>query len=167
MISLNWEEIKQIQKSPRFVYEGKDVIPPKSTGGAKLINIDITSDAHFYSEVLTITYNTLDDNGDDDGVNHLSVRITDGDIRRELNTDFIDLANIAVPGRQRTTGIPGDPSSELHVPGFPWPYLWSANGAIQLDTRNDSESEINVTYQFHGFKFPVSVFGAIEALSAQ
>jgi len=155
---MNWEEIKLLQKKPRFVYEGKDTVPGRSLGGSKLIVIDITSDAHFYSELLTITYNTLDDDGNDDGVNHLSVKITDGEIRRELNTDFIDLAPFAVPGRQRTPGVPGDPGNELHVAGFPWPYLWGANGSINLDTRNDSDSELTVTYQFHGFKFPTKDF---------
>lgn len=171
---LNWEQIKELRKTPRFVYEGKGTIPAKASGGAKLIPIDITSDAHFYSEVVTISYQTLNivDVGGvptlvDDGVNHLSVKITDGSIGREMNTDFIDLAPFAAYGRERSPGVAGDPSSELHIPGFPWPYLWESRGAINLDTRNDSDSEIKVTYQFHGYKYKVKVFGDLEKIDAQ
>jgi len=161
---MDWEQIKGLKDKPRFVYEGKGTIPSKNDGGSLLIPIDITSDAHFYSELITITYQTLSDAGDpkDDGVNHLSLKITDGSTRRELNTDFIDRAPFSSPGRQRTQGIAGDPSQELHVSGFPWPYLWESNGAIQLDVRNDSDVPLKVTFQFHGFKYPVSIWGAVD-----
>jgi len=111
---------------------------------------------HFWSEFLTTTYPTIADNGTDDGVNRISAQFKSGSNQIGLSNDFIDLATIAVPGRQRTIGVAGDPSQGLQVQGFPWPYLYEATGSIIVDLRKEGTSTETVRFVFTGFIIPVS-----------
>lgn len=112
---------------------------------------------HFWSEFLTITYNTLADGGAaDDGVNRFTAQFKSGANQIGLSNDLIDLATIATPGRQRTVGIAGDPSQPLHIQGFPWPYLYEATGSIIVDLRKSGTSTQTVRFVWTGFLVPVS-----------
>lgn len=111
---------------------------------------------HFWSEFLTITYNTLADGGAaDDGVNRFTAQFKSGSNQIGLSNDFIDLATIATPGRQRTIAIAGDASQSLHIQGFPWPYLYEATGAIMVDLRKSGTSTQTVRFVWTGFLIPV------------
>jgi hypothetical protein len=111
---------------------------------------------HFWSEFLTITYNTLVDGGAaDDGVNRFTAQFKSGANQIGLSNDFIDLATIATPGRQRTIGIAGDPSLPLHIQGFPWPYLYEATGSVIVDLRKTGTSTQTVRFVWTGFLIPV------------
>lgn len=110
---------------------------------------------HFWSEFLTITYNTLSDAGADDGVNRFTAQFKSGANQIGLSNDFIDLATIATPGRQRTIGVAGDPSQPLHIQGLPWPYLYESNGSIIVDLRKSGTSTQTVKFVWTGFLIPV------------
>lgn len=111
---------------------------------------------HFWSKILTITYNTLADGGAvDDGVNRFSAQFKSGSNQIALSNDLIDLATIATPGRQRTIGIAGDASQGLAIQGFPWPYLYEATGSIMVDLRKSGTSTQTVRFVWTGFLIPV------------
>lgn len=123
--------------------------------GAALPQQQIQNGFHFWSEFLTITYNTLADGGAaDDGVNRFSAQFKSGANQIGLSNDFIDLATIATPGRQRTIGIAGDPSQSLNIQGFPWPYLYEATGSIMVDLRKIGTSTQTARFVWTGFLIP-------------
>lgn len=131
------------------------------TGGAAEAQINISSSEHFYSEFVTISYNTLDAGGLDDGVTHLSVQIRDSAGSLTLTDQQVPLELLAAPGRQRTTAVAGDPSLPLHIQGFPFPYLWEASGNIIMDFRNNIDADQVVNVAWHGWKYPVWSFGEL------
>jgi len=136
-----------------FQYSLQSVI-----GGATLSDLpqkQIQNGFHFWSEFLTITYPTISSAGLDDGVNNLSAQFKSGSNQIGLSNDFIDLATIAVPGRQRSPGLAGDPSQPLNIQGFPWPYLYEATGAIMVDLRKTGTSVETVRFVWTGFLIPV------------
>lgn len=123
--------------------------------GSDLPQKQIQNGFHFWSEFLTVTYNTLSDGGADDGVNRFTAQFKSGSNQIGLSNDFIDLATIATPGRQRTIGVAGDPSLPLHIQGFPWPYLYEATGSIIVDLRKTGTSTQTVRFVWTGFLIPV------------
>jgi hypothetical protein len=125
--------------------------------GSDLAQKQIQNGFHFWSEVLCITFNTLaDGGGTDDGVNRFSVQFKSGSNQIGLSNDFIDLATIAVPGRQRTIGVAGDAGNTLQVQGFPWPYLYEATGSVIADVRKIGTSTQTVKFVWTGFLIPVA-----------
>lgn len=123
----------------------------------------IQSGFHFWSEFLTLTFNTLDDAGSDDGVCHLSSKFFTGANEQALGNDFISLSTIAIPGRQRAIGINGDPSNAIHTQGLPMPYLWEATGSIGMQVACDSVVANHFEAVWTGFLIPVRVCPTAEA----
>jgi len=109
---------------------------------------------HFWSEFMTITYNTVTVAGADDGVCQLSAQFKSGSNQIGLSNYFIDLATVATPGRQRTVAVAGDPSNGLQIQGFPWPYLYEAAGAIIVDLRKSIAAAITTKFVWTGFLIP-------------
>lgn len=123
--------------------------------GSALPQKQIQNGFHFWSEFLTVTYNTLSDGGADDGVNRFTAQFKSGANQIGLSNDLIDLSTIATPGRQRTIAVAGDPNQELHIQGFPWPYLYEATGSIIVDLRKSGTSTQTVRFVWTGFLIPV------------
>jgi hypothetical protein len=124
--------------------------------GSDLPQKQIQNGFHFWSELLTITYPTIADGGTDDGVCRFTAQFKSGSNQIALSNDFIDLATIAAPGRVRTLAVAGDPSSSLHITGFPWPYLYEATGSIIVDLRKTGTSTGRVRFVWTGFLIPVN-----------
>lgn len=124
--------------------------------GSDLPQKQIQNGFHFWSEFLTMTYNTLSDGGADDGVNRFTAQFKSGANQIGLSNDLIDLATIAAPGRQRTVGVAGDPSLPLHIQGLPWPYLYEATGSIIVDLRKSGTSTQTIRFVWTGFLIPVA-----------
>lgn len=122
--------------------------------GSDLPQKQIQNGFHFWSEFLTVTYNTVSDAGLDDGVNRFSAQFKSGANQIGLSNDLIDLATIATPGRQRTAALAGDPNQTLQVQGFPWPYLYEATGSIVVDLRKAGTSTQTVRFVWTGFLVP-------------
>lgn len=136
-----------------FQYALESTVPAL---GQDLPQKQIQNGFHFWSESLTITYSTLvdSDGASDDGACQLSAQFKSGSNQIGLSNDFIDLATIATPGRQRFTGVTGDPSLPLHIQGFPWPYLYEATGSIIADLRNAASYANAVKMVWTGFLIP-------------
>lgn len=145
-------------KARRFAYALQGSVPAAngSNAGALEINLTIQTGFHFWSEILTIAFTTINSAGADDGVNQLTCQFKDGANQIGLSNTFIDLATLSAPGRQRATGLAGDPSNQLATTGIPWPHLWLGTGAIIADLRNASNTANNFSGTFGGYLIPES-----------
>jgi hypothetical protein len=130
--------------------------------GSDLPQKQIQNGFHFWSEFLTITYPTISDAGLDDGVNRFTAQFKSGANQIGLSNDLIDLSTIAVPGRQRSPLLAGDPNQTLNIQGFPWPYLYEATGSIIVDLRKSGTSTQTIRFVWTGFLIPVSVVPTAE-----
>ena len=137
----------------RFLYTGTKTIPALAQAGSAILQIQIQNDAHFLSEFFTVTYPTVDGEADD-GVTRLSVSLMDG-TQLKLTSDFVDLATIATPGRQRSAGIAGDPSLPLHIQGLPFLHVWESTSQILMDMRNTADTAASVSWTWSGYKIPL------------
>lgn len=108
----------------------------------------------FWSEVLNISYTTLDNAGADDGVNRLMVQFVDGSNQLGMSNVEIDAVTIAAPGRQRAIGIAGNAGQSLDIPGVPYPHLWEGTGAIIANVRNTSNTANTIAITFQGYLIP-------------
>ncbi len=144
----------------KFVYTLSGTIPAfnGSQAGALIVEEKIQQGYSFWSELMAIAFTTLANDGTDDGVNHLTAKFMDGASQLALCNAPVDLSTIAAPGRQRALGVAGDPSNSLQIDGgVPWPHLWAANGSIQADCRNDSNTANLFRASFHGYLIPTSM----------
>lgn len=123
-------------------------------GGQAMPQVQIQNGFHFFSCFQTVIYSTISE-GVDTGVCQLSAQYKAGGSQIGLSSDFIDLATIATPGRQRTVGVAGDPSLPMHIQGFPWPYLYEATSSIIIDLRSAAVTDANTAkFLFTGFQVP-------------
>lgn len=142
-----------------FQYNLESTLPSSDGALQDLPQQNIQAGFHFWSELLTITYNTLSlVEGDvvDDGVCHWTGQFKSGSNQIGLSNGFLDMATIATPGRQRSPAVAGDPSLPLHIQGFPWPYFYEATGTVMVDLRkaNTGATE-NIKFVWTGFLIPI------------
>lgn len=137
-----------------------------SSAGAFLAESKLQQNWSFWSELLAISYTTLEDSesGDvDDGVNHLSCQFMDGANQLALSNDFVGLATIAAPGRQRAPGVSGDPSNALAIDGgIPWPHLYLSTGSVKMDMRNDADTVNSFEAVYNGYLIPDANLGLFD-----
>jgi hypothetical protein len=116
----------------------------------------------FWSEMLTISYSTLDNAGADDGVNRLFVQFVDGANQLGMSNVEIDAVTIAAPGRQRAIGIAGNAGQSLNIPGVPYPHLWEGTGSIIANVRNTSNTANTIAITFGGYLIPAASRAAFD-----
>lgn len=134
------------QYSNALFIEGS--VPAVTAGGSLTSTIAISNLGDFLCQRITGNYTTLIEEAAapvDDGTNHLSLQIRDGGNGLELFDDFIPLDLFMTPGRRRLMGVTTgagavaiEDAHELHFPGFPFEYIFSANTEIVFAFRNDS-----------------------------
>ncbi len=152
----------------KFVYFLAGPVPAANAGnaGAALIEEKLQQNWNFWSELLAISFTTLElvsSTITDDGASHLSAKFEDGATQLALCNTFGDLAAIAAPGRQRLPGVAGDPANALSVDGgVPWPHLWLNTGSIKVDLRNDANTPNYFKCAFHGYLIPESNMGLFD-----
>jgi hypothetical protein len=148
----------------KFLVELEGDVPAhnSSSAGALELNQPIQQGFHFWSEVLTLAFTTLADDGTDDGVNYLTAQFKDGANQLALSNTFIDLATLAAPGRQRAVGVSGDPSNQLATTGIPFPHLWLATGAVIVDLRNASNTANHFVMTLNGYLIPEAKLAAFD-----
>lgn len=128
----------------------EDTCPALAAGGSSIKTVNIGAEGDFLLERITAEYTTLVQPAAspvDDGANHLRVQLKDTTNGVLLFDNFIPISLFAAPGRTRTMGVdvdstgagvkPGS-SEALHIPGFPFEYLFKANSEISIESRNDS-----------------------------
>lgn len=157
----------------RFFQYALSATLPNNGASNTLVQQSIQAGFHFFSELLTITYTTLNDEDpvEDDGVCNFSGQFRSGSNQIGLSNGQIDLATIAVPGRQRAAdaagaAIAGDPSLGLNVQGFPWPYLYETNGSIQVDLSKVGVTSETVRFVWTGWLIPIQVVRDAQAFYA-
>lgn len=116
--------------------------------------VDIKSDAHFECFYITGDFTTLNVDGADDGVNHVSVRISDQSNDLKLMNAAIPMNLFLSPGRVRAAGVAGDIGSNLFYP-FPFHHTFAASGGILAEFQNDAETDNLVHLLFWGQKLRV------------
>lgn len=134
-----------------FKFFGAGTVPGN---GSATIPVAISSDAHFQCLSFTGSFTTLGNGGADDGVSHISCKMTDTGRSLELFNDFIPLSLFLSPGRQRATGVAGDPSNQLFFP-IEFNYVFLANSTIELNLQNNSDTANTFNWCFHGVKYRV------------
>src|SRR5690606_4455428 len=125
-----------------------------ASGGAD-ISIDIKRDAHFECYFLTGSFTTLT-GGADDGVNHVSIRISDGSNDLKLMENFIPANLFLSPGRALSSGIDGNPTNQLIYP-FPFYPIFPANGSIIVEGANNGTTQNVLNLLFWGKKLRATI----------
>ncbi len=164
MLNMFSKEINPVKilKMQNLQYQEKlfleDTVPGNSQ---KLGSVDISSLGNFYCLFMTGSYTTLivNDPADDDGVQHLRAKMSDGSNNRQLFNDYIPLNLFLSPGREKdgiSSGVlTDDPSGNLFYPQ-PWQYMFTLSSQILFDVKNDSDKPNHYRIAFHGIRFPES-----------
>lgn len=152
-------------RATKFVYSLTGDIPALNSAqaGRAEIQQNVQSGFHFWCELLTISFTTVNSAGVDDGVCTLSAMFKDGANQVGLSNTSVDLSLLSAPGRQRAVGLAGDPSNQLATPGIPWPHLYVETGGIIADVSNTSNTQNRVSFGFNGYLIPVSNIAAFDA----
>jgi hypothetical protein len=167
MFFMDFPTVRSLQ-ARKFAYTLSGLVPAfnGSQAGALELTQPIQQGFHFWSEVLTISFTTLNSAGADDGVNQLTCQFKDGANQIGLSNTFVDLSTLAAPGRQRATGVAGDPSNQLNTTGIPWPHLWLGTGALIADLRNASNTANQFRATWNGYLIPESMINRFDAWAA-
>lgn len=137
-----------------FKYFGSVSIPAVGAGGAAQLSISVSSDAHFRCRYITASYTTLDVGGADGGANGITMQLVDQGRSLTLFDDQISAELFSSPGRQRSSGVAGDPSNQLFYP-IDFDYMFLANSTIFCDLRNTLATANTFNICFHGSKYRV------------
>lgn len=145
----------------RFFQYNVEGTLPYSGALRTLLQVQIQVGYHFWAEQLNIVFNTLateDEETVDTGVCDFSALFKSGGNAVALANDFLDLATIAIPGRQRTAGVAGDPSNGLYEQGFPFPYFFEGSGSIQVELQKAATGPAETAkFVWTGFLIPQSI----------
>ncbi len=167
MFFMDFATVRRL-KARKFLYTLSGSVPAfnGSNAGALELTQPIQQGFHFWSEILTISFTTLNSAGADDGVNQITAQFKDGANQLGLSNTFIDLATLSAPGRQRSTGVAGDPSNQLSTAGIPFPHLWLGTGSLIADLRNASNTANNFRGTWNGYLIPESMINQFDAWAA-
>lgn len=167
MFFMDFATVRRL-KARKFCYTLSGSVPAfnGANAGALELTQPIQQGFHFWSEILTISFTTLNSAGADDGVNQITAQFKDGANQIGLSNTFIDLATLSAPGRQRATGIAGDPSNQLATAGIPYPHLWLGTGALIADLRNASNTANLFRATWNGYLIPESMINQFDAWAA-
>lgn len=104
-----------------------------NTSGSQ--NLKVSDAGHFKSYYLGGQYTTLTAETTDGGACLMSVKITDNGRRWEIFDNLIPMSLFCSPGRQRSSGVAGDPSNPLFYP-IEFPYIFLAGTSIKIEWTN-------------------------------
>ncbi len=146
------EQLKKDQFYNWLHWEPYSVEVPANDGTDE--EIEIKSDYNFACEYLTGNFTTLIDDGqgaaEDDGTNHLTLRVLDNSTELKLFRAPVALDLFLSPGRVLNAGGPtGDPSGHLFYP-IPFKHIFGAKGGIQIELRNNADWVNKVNLLFLG-----------------
>lgn len=162
MFFMDFQTVRRL-RARKFVYTLQGSVPAfnGAQAGAVEFSDTIQTGFSFWSELLTISFTTLNSAGADDGVCTLSCQFKDGANQVGLSNTFVDLSTLSAPGRQRAVGVAGDPSNQLAA-SIPWPHLYLATGQIQVDLRNSSNTANLFKGTWNGYLVPDSSLAAFD-----
>lgn len=111
------------------------VIP---AGGNGTGTVSIGDDGNFQSYYLGGQFTTLTAEDTDGGACQISVKIFDNGLKWEIFDNLMPLSLYCSPGRQRASGVAGDPSNPLFEP-VEFPYKFIAGSTIRVDFANAAQ----------------------------
>ncbi len=148
-------DIKNLMKN--FPFE-KDVshswagtVPASGTLSEDIV---INNEVHFVSETMTGWYTTLIVGGADGGASQISAVIKLVS-KYDHFYDAINLASFLSPGRQRSSGVAGDPGNTLFRPKKFY-NLYPARSIIRCTFTSSSVVDNEVEIALHGREFLVA-----------
>lgn len=97
--------------------------------------VKVSDDGHFKSYYLGGQYTTLTAESTDGGACTTSIRIVDNGRRWNIMDNLTPMSLFCSPGRQRSSGIAGDPSNPLFYP-VEFPYFFMAGTSFQVEYTN-------------------------------
>ena len=164
MFFMDFQTVRRL-KARKFMYTLAGSVPAfnGTQAGALELTQPIQQGFHFWSEILTISFTTVNSAGADDGVNQLTCQFKDGANQIGLSNTFVDLSTLAAPGRQRATGLAGDPSNQLATVGIPFPHLWLGTGSLIADLRNASNTANLFRATWNGYLIPESMIAQFDS----
>jgi len=99
--------------------------------------VQISDDGHFKSFYMGGQYTTRTGESTDGGACQVSVKIVDNGRRWDIIDNLAPMSLFTSPGRQRVSGVAGDPSNPLFVP-IEFPYIFLAGTTIKIEYANAS-----------------------------
>lgn len=132
-----------------FKYTTGGNVPANSSA---IFEIAISADAAFHAQSVTGEFTTLNAGGADGGANGLTMQWFDDGRDLRLFNDFIPCSLVFSPGRQRSSGIAGDPSQQLFFP-IEFDYLFKPTSTFRCEVRNSLATDNNFQMCFHGTKY--------------
>lgn len=129
-------------------------IPAVALGGTLSLDIKITEDVHFVSETMEGLFTTLIAGPADGGASLISVAVHLVS-KYDLFYDPINMASFASPGRQRSSGIAGDPGNQLFYPKKFY-NLFPASSIIRFKFTSSADYENDVEIVLNGREYVVS-----------
>lgn len=99
--------------------------------------VQISDDGHFKSAYMGGQFTALTAQDADGGDCPISVKIVDNGRRWEIIDNLTPMSLFCTPGRQRVSGVAGDPSNPLFVP-VEFPYIFLAGTTIRVEYANNA-----------------------------
>ena len=115
----------------------------------------ISNDAAFQCESLTMIYTTLIAGPADGGACQILARIEDTGRSIYLQSALTPVNLFASPGRVRSSAIAGDPSHTLFYP-FPFEHVFRPSSEISIECRNNADYANDIYFLFLGKKLRVN-----------
>lgn len=106
---------------------------PANTNGSDVVQV--SDDGHFKSYYLGGMYSTLAGQTTDGGACQISVKIVDNGRRWDILDNLTPMSLFCSPGRQRSSGVAGDPGNPLFYP-IEFPYIFLAGTTIRVEYAN-------------------------------
>lgn len=133
------------EKSPQWLY-GSAVVAAGAAAGQ--IQIGVPSSYYFHCHYLSGSYTSIN-GGVDVGVNGLSMRLEDQGKHLVIFDAFIPCSLFLSPGRQRTSGVAGDPSHPFFMP-VELDHLFRPISTINVQVANAFTSDCTLNLVFMG-----------------
>jgi len=106
---------------------------PANTSGSDVVQI--SDDGHFKSYYLGGQFTSLTAEDTDGGACGINVKIHDNGRRWDIIDNLTPMSLFCSPGRQRSSGVAGDPSNPLFYP-VEFPYIFMAGTTIRVEYTN-------------------------------
>lgn len=137
---MNYERLQWISFSK--------LVPANSNGSDV---VQISDDGAFESLFLGGQYTTLTGEETDGGACTVSVKIHDNGRRWDIIDNLVPMSLFCSPGRQRSSGVAGDPSNPLFYP-IEFPYMFLAGTSIRVEYSNSSDFANQIWLIWYGDK---------------
>jgi len=138
--SMQWQRMQWITFSK--------VIPANSNGSDV---VQVSDDGHFKSYYMGGQYTTLTAADTDGGAATTLIKIVDNGRRWDIIDNLAPMSLYCSPGRQRSSGIAGDPSNPLFEP-IEFPYIFLAGTTIRIEYSNTAAYANTIWLIWYGDK---------------